>query len=139
MLGTYGGTLSYYAGDALLAVWKQGRFPDAAALGIDFALAANRLAEDLAPVLPLRDPDGSPIRMGWGVVQGMAALTSMTGSADTVIGDATNVAFRLAGLAGRHGRAAVMATSTLVTALRTSSAGAHANSSNSKAGAVCRR
>ena len=41
----------------------------------------------------------------------MAALAAMTRSADAVIGDATNVAFRLAGLAGRHGRAAVMVTS----------------------------
>ena len=49
--------------------------------------------------------------MGWGVVQGMAALAPMTRSADAVIGDSTNVAFRLAGLAGRHGRAAVMVTS----------------------------
>ena len=52
----------------------------------------------------------SPIHMGWGVVQGMAALAAMTRSADAVIGDATNVAFRLAGLAGRHGRSAVMVT-----------------------------
>jgi class 3 adenylate cyclase len=37
----------------------------------------------------------------------------MTRSADAVIGDATNVAFRLAGLAGRHGRQAVMVTSTV--------------------------
>jgi adenylate cyclase len=41
----------------------------------------------------------------------MAALAAMTRSADAVIGDATNVAFRLAGLAGRRGRAAVMVTS----------------------------
>jgi adenylate cyclase len=110
VLRAYRGTLSYYAGDALLAVWELGRFPDAAALGIDFVLSANRLVEDLAPELPLRDPDGSPIQMGWAVVQGMAALAAMTRSADAVIGDATNVAFRLAGLAGRQGRAAVMAT-----------------------------
>jgi adenylate cyclase len=41
----------------------------------------------------------------------MAALSAMTRSADAVIGDSANVAFRLAGLAGRHGRAAVMVTS----------------------------
>jgi adenylate cyclase len=51
--------------------------------------------------------------MGWGVVQGKAALAAMTRSTDAVIGDATNVAFRLAGLAGRHGRAAVMVTSSV--------------------------
>jgi adenylate cyclase len=111
VLGAHHGTLSHYAGDALFAVWELGRFPAAAELAIDFALAANRLVEELGPELPLRGPDGSPIHMGWGVVQGMAALAAMTRSIDAVIGDATNVAFRLAGLAGRHGRAAVMVTS----------------------------
>ena len=41
----------------------------------------------------------------------MAAMAAMTRSVDAVIGDATNVAFRLAGLAGREGRAAVLVTS----------------------------
>jgi class 3 adenylate cyclase len=111
VLRAHRGTLSHYAGDALFAVWELDRFPDAAEMAIDFALAANRLVEEVGPGLPLRGPDGSPIHMGWGVVQGMAALAAMTRSTDAVIGDATNVAFRLAGLAGRHGRAAVMVTS----------------------------
>ncbi|OBG38341.1 adenylate cyclase [Mycobacterium alsense] len=110
VLRAHRGTLSYYAGDALFAVWELGRFPDAGELAIDFALAANALVGELAPGLPLRDPDGSPIRMGWGVVQGMVALAAMTRSTDAVIGDATNVAFRLSGLAGRDGRAAVLVT-----------------------------
>ena len=111
VLRAHHGTLSHYAGDALFAVWELRRFPHAAELAIDFALSANRLVEQLGPELALRGPDGSPIRMGWGVVQGMAALAAMTRSADAVIGDSANVAFRLAGLAGRHGRAAVMVSS----------------------------
>lgn len=108
VLRAHHGTLNHYAGDALFAVWELRRFPDAAELAIDFALAANRLVEKLGPELPLRGPDGSPIHMGWGVVQGTAALAAMTRSVEAVIGDSTNVAFRLAGLAGRNGRAAVM-------------------------------
>jgi adenylate cyclase len=111
ILQTHRGTLNHYAGDAIFAVWEVARFPDAASRAIDFALAANQLVDDLGPELPLRGPDGLPIRMGWGVVQGMAALAAMTRSVDAVIGDATNVAFRLSGLAGRQGRAAVMVTS----------------------------
>lgn len=110
VLRAHRGTLSYYAGDALFAVWELARFPDAGELAIDFALAANGLVDELGPELPLRDPNGSPIRMGWGVVQGMVALAAMTRSTDAVIGDATNVAFRLSGLAGRDGRASVMVT-----------------------------
>jgi adenylate cyclase len=111
VLQAHRGSLNHYAGDALFAVWEVDRFPDAAERAIDFALAANRLVDDLGPELPLRGPDGSPIHMGWGVVHGMAALAAMTRSVDAVIGDATNVAFRLSGLAGRSGRAAVVATS----------------------------
>ena len=111
VLRAHHGTLSYYAGDAVFAVWELGRFPDAAGLAIDFAFAADRLVQELGPELPMRSPDGSPIRMGWGVALGMAALAAMTRSADAVIGDSTNVAFRLAGLAGRHGRAPVLVSS----------------------------
>ncbi len=111
VLRAHHGTLSHYAGDALFAVWELGSFADAAELAIDFALASNRVVDELGPELPLRAPDGNPIRMGWGVVVGMAAVAAMTRSADAVIGDSTNVAFRLAGLAGRQGRSAVLATS----------------------------
>jgi len=111
VLQAHQGTLNHYAGDAMFAVWEVDRFPDAAELAIDFALSANQLVEQLGPELPLRGPDGLPIHMGWGVVQGMAALAAMTRSVDAVIGDATNVAFRLSGLAGRQGRASVIVTS----------------------------
>jgi adenylate cyclase len=112
VLQEHRGTLSYFAGDALVAVWEVRSFSDAAALAIEFALSATRLVEECGPELPLRSPDGEPIRMGWGVVHGMAAL-AMTRSAAAVIGDATNVAFRLSGLAGRKGRAAVLVTSSV--------------------------
>src|SRR5947209_19969504 len=69
------------------------------------------MVEELGPTLPLRAPDGSPIRMGWGVAQGRAAIAAMTRTVTAVIGDATNVAFRLAGIAGRAGRPAVMVSS----------------------------
>jgi len=110
VLRAHHGTLNHYAGDALYAVWALRTLPNANELAIDFALAANQKVEELAPALPLRDPDGHPIRMGWAVVQGKAAIAAMTRTVEAVIGDATNVAFRLAGIAGRSGRAAVMVT-----------------------------
>ena len=113
ILRAHHGTLNHYAGDALYAVWELGAVPNAIDLAIKFALAANERVEELGPRLPLRDPHGSPIHMGWGVVVGVAALAAMTRSVEAVIGDSTNVAFRLAGLAGREGRAAVLATSTV--------------------------
>ena len=110
ILTTHHGTLSHYAGDALYAVWELRTHPQANELAIDFALAANKRVGELGPELPLRTPDGSPIQMGWGIVQGTAAVAAMPRSVEAVIGDSTNVAFRLAGLAGRQGRHAVMVT-----------------------------
>jgi class 3 adenylate cyclase len=107
-LQTHHGIVSHYAGDALFAVWELRLFPDAAEHAIDFALAADRLVGEIGPALSVRNADGTPIRMGWAVVRGMAAVAAMTRSADAVIGDAANVAFRLSGVAGREGRRAVM-------------------------------
>ena len=108
ILRAHQGTLNHYAGDALYAVWELSTVPNAMDLAIKFALAADERVTELGPQLPLRGPDGSPIHMGWGAVLGVAAVSAMTRSVEAVIGDSTNVVFRLAGLAGREGRAAVM-------------------------------
>ena len=64
----------------------------------------------IAAGLDLRDPGGGPLRMGWGVALGPAAVSQLTGMLVTVLGDATNVAFRLSGLADRDGRPGVLVT-----------------------------
>ncbi|TRW89252.1 adenylate/guanylate cyclase domain-containing protein [Mycolicibacterium sp. 018/SC-01/001] len=110
ILGAHHGTLSHYAGDAIYAVWNVQTQAGAHALAVDFALAAHRAVTVLGPSLALRDPRGGPIRMGWSVVQGSAAQTSMARAQATVLGDSTNLAFRLASIAGRDGRAAVVVT-----------------------------
>jgi len=110
ILREHRGTLNHYAGDALYAVWEIASIPDAHRLAVEFALAGDRRVAELGPDLPLRGADGEPIKMGWGVVQGEAALAAFTRSVDAVIGDSTNLAFRLARIAGREGRAAVMVT-----------------------------
>ena len=78
VLRAHRGTLNHYAGDALYAVWALRTLPEANELAIDFALAANQKVEELAPTLPLRDPAGLPIHMGWGVVRGSAAIAAMS-------------------------------------------------------------
>ena len=110
MLRDHHGSLNHYAGDAIYAVWDLQALPQPNELAIDFALAANCRVEEIGPSLALRSPDGEPIHMGWGIVQGHAALAPMTRVVESVIGDSTNLAFRLAGLAGRNGRAPVVVT-----------------------------
>jgi class 3 adenylate cyclase len=51
--------------------------------------------------------------MGWGLAQGDAAVSSLTGVLLGVVGDATNLAFRLSGIAGRQGHREVLVTDAL--------------------------
>jgi adenylate cyclase len=101
LLAEHGGTLNSYAGDALFAVWEADPPPAAAPAGVEFALAASEHVDRVAPELALRSPDGGPIRMGWAVVLGPVAVSALTHSQVAVIGDTTNLAFRLSGLAAR--------------------------------------
>ena len=124
ILARHHGTLSNYVGDAFFATWeaaaRDGAAPEEAAAGggtLDPARSAVAFTVEAAETMPLiaagldlRDPGGGPLRMGWGVALGPAAVSQLTGMLVTVLGDATNVAFRLSGLAGRDGRPGVLVT-----------------------------
>jgi adenylate cyclase len=113
VLADHRGTLTDYAGDALFATWELEHVPYGVDLAVSFAVAASARVEQMGerPELKrLRTPEGSGVHMGWGVVMGEAAVSTMTRALVSVVGDATNLAFRLAGIAGRDGRAPVIAT-----------------------------
>jgi adenylate cyclase len=120
ILARHHGTLSNYVGDAFFATWEAGDSPeaatpdaataDAARAAVAFAVEAAETVPQVAADLALRDPNGGPLRMGWGVAFGPAAVSLMTGLRVTVLGDATNVAFRLSGIAGRDGWPDVLVT-----------------------------
>jgi adenylate cyclase len=120
ILARHHGTLSNYVGDAFFATWEAGDSPesatpdaatsDAARAAVAFAVEAAETVPKVAAGLDLRDPDGGPLRMGWGVAFGPAAVSLMTGLRVTVLGDTTNVAFRLSGIAGRDGWPDVLVT-----------------------------
>jgi adenylate cyclase len=110
ILSRHRGTLSNYVGDAFFATWEAPAIPDAALAATAFAVEAAETVPRIAAGLDLRDPGGGPLRMGWGVASGPAAVSQLTGMLVTVLGDATNVAFRLSGLAGREGRPDVLVT-----------------------------
>ena len=104
ILAQHNGTLSNYVGDAFFATWEAAATPDAVRAAVNFAVEAAETVPGIAADLDVRDPGGGPLRMGWGVASGTAAVSLMTGMLVTVLGDATNVAFRLSGIAGRDGR-----------------------------------
>lgn len=113
LLTKYHGTLSNFVGDAFFAVWETESVPQAPQHALDFVVAAGARLDELAPTLLLRSPDGGPLRIGWGVARGDAAVSSMTGALLGVVGDAANLAFRLSGLAAREGRGEVLVAATL--------------------------
>jgi class 3 adenylate cyclase len=112
ILALHHGTLSNYVGDAFFATWEAeaGAASDAARAAVSFAVEAAEAMPRIAAGLGVRDPGGGPVRMGWGVAAGPAAVSQLTGMLVTVLGDATNVAFRLSGLAGRDGQPDVLVT-----------------------------
>lgn len=116
LLDEHRGTFVHYQGDAFFAYWEDDSTPNAACRAVEFALAAASMVSTIAPELPISNVDGAPIEMGWAVVAGEGVVSSLTGTPITVLGDTTNVAFRLAGMAARDGRAAVVASAPVVVA-----------------------
>ncbi len=119
ILARHRGTLTNYAGDAFFATWEAAHetggtsaagTSDAAREAVSFAIEAAETVPKIAADLELRDPGGGPLRMGWGVAFGPGAVSLMTGMLVTVLGDTTNVAFRLSGIAGRDGWPDVLVT-----------------------------
>jgi class 3 adenylate cyclase len=113
LLADHRGTLSNFVGDAFFAIWELGSDTEAARHALDFVIAADARVNEIAPTLAMRSVDGEPLRMGWGLSQGDAAVSSLTGVLLGVVGDATNLAFRLSGIAGRQGRGEVLVTDNL--------------------------
>jgi adenylate cyclase len=110
LLSRHHGNLSNYVGDAFFATWEGDTASDAALMAVAFAVEAAETVPRIAAGLDLRDPEGGPVHMGWGVATGSAAVTVLTGQIATVVGDTTNVAFRLSGIAGRDGWPDVLVT-----------------------------
>ncbi|MEY2434047.1 MAG: adenylate cyclase, partial [Acidimicrobiaceae bacterium] len=107
-----------YDSDAFFAIWEVNHDPDAAEHALSFAMEASEVVAQVAPSLDLRTPDDEPIRMAWGVTLGPAAVSALAGGQLAVLGDATNVAWKLSAVAGREGRAPVTVSSPIEEALR---------------------
>lgn len=109
LLAAHHGTVSNYAGDAMFAAWDALGEAEAPARAVRFAVEADELVVERARALSLETDDG-PLRMGWAVTMGEAATSHPSRTREVVHGDAVNLAFRLAGLAARDGRPAVLVT-----------------------------
>lgn len=108
LVADFEGMVSNYAGDAILAVWEIEPKNNAVAAAIECALNAHDVVRASTPGIALRYPDGEPIRLGWAVTVGDIATSRPSPARVTVLGDAVNLAFRLAGTANRGGLAPVL-------------------------------
>ncbi len=122
LLREHRGTLIDYVGDAFFASWELDSDPDAVDNALEFVVTASERVQEWVTDLELRYEDGSPLRMGWGVVSGTVALRLMPGAVVMAIGDAVNLGFRISALAGRDERASILA----VDAVRGAARGAFA-------------
>jgi class 3 adenylate cyclase len=110
LLKEHRGTVGNYVGDALFAAWDTRRDERSLANAIGFALDAAELSAGLPGL------DDTPLRMGWAVTFGEAVAGRPALSRDSLHGDAVNLAFRLASLAGREGLPDVLVTAEVVDA-----------------------
>jgi adenylate cyclase len=108
LLESYRGTVGNYVGDALFAAWDTRRDDQALAHAIAFALESAELTAKLPGL------DEARLRMGWAVTFGEAVAGRPALSRDSIHGDAVNLAFRLASLAGREGRPEILASAEVV-------------------------
>ncbi len=110
LLSRFRGTLVDYVGDAFFAGWEFDVDPEAPVHALEFALAAAAMVSEITAHIELRYADGSPLKMGWGASMGSVVMQLMPGAVLMVLGDATNVAFRISSIANREGRPAIIAT-----------------------------
>jgi adenylate cyclase len=109
LLTEHRGTLVDYVGDAFFASWELEVDPAAAVNALNFALVASAMVSETTAGFELRYEDGSPLRMGWAITMGPVTMQLMPGSVVMVLGDAVNVAFRIASIAGRGERSSILA------------------------------
>jgi class 3 adenylate cyclase len=109
LLSGYRGTLVDYVGDAFFASWELDADADGPIHALQFAVAAADMVKELTAGFELRYADDSPLRMGWGASMGPVIMQLMPGAVVMVLGDATNVAFRISSIAGREHRPSILA------------------------------
>lgn len=99
------GTIKDYAGDAVYAFWEHGDRPkaDRAVQACRAALAQSAAVPSIIAELHDVVPEASALKLGWGITTGLVTVSQYGArSADlAVLGDSTNLAFRLSALANK--------------------------------------
>ncbi len=100
------GTIKDYVGDAIYAFWEHGVSPskEQAVLACQNALAQAEAVDVIIDELRSTNPAAERLQMGWGVTTGPVTLSHYGARASdlALVGDCTNLAFRLSGVANKE-------------------------------------
>jgi len=100
------GTIKDYAGDAVYAFWDHDNEPIAtqAVLACQAAIEQTRTTEEIRTKLARKNIAVDSLQMGWGITTGKVTLSHYgSRAADlALVGDCTNLAFRLSSLANKE-------------------------------------
>jgi class 3 adenylate cyclase len=99
------GTIKDYAGDAVYAFWDHHVEPirQQAVLACQAALQQDQALNDIRSRLSAKNTAAASLEMGWGITTGKVTLSHYgSRAADlALVGDCTNLAFRLSGIANK--------------------------------------
>ena len=100
------GTIKDYAGDAIYAFWEHGLSPseEPATLACHSALAQAEAVDGIRDELRSTNPAAERLKMGWGVTTGSVTMSHYGSRVSdlALVGDCTNLAFRLSGMANKE-------------------------------------
>ena len=100
------GTIKDYVGDAIYAFWEHGESAsqDQAVLACLNALAQAKALNSITYELRSTNPVADRLKMGWGITTGPVTMSHYGSRASdlALVGDCTNLAFRLSGIANKE-------------------------------------
>lgn len=100
------GTIKDYAGDAVYAFWDHAVEPisDQAVLACQAAIKQTQAINQIRTKLSSKNIASDSLQMGWGITTGRVTMSHYgSRAADlALVGDCTNLAFRLSGLANKE-------------------------------------
>ena len=102
----YKGTIKDYAGDAVYAFWDHAVEPISkqAVLACEAAIQQTQAIDEIRDKLSGKNIAADNLQMGWGITTGKVTMSHYgSRAADlALVGDCTNLAFRLSGLANKE-------------------------------------
>ena len=106
IVNNHKGTIKDYAGDAIYAFWEHGVRPskEQAMLACQNALAQAEAVDGIRDELRSTNPAAERLKMGWGVTTGSVTMSHYGSRVSdlALVGDCTNLAFRLSGIANKE-------------------------------------